>query len=185
MNKKAMGVGQVFVFIIAAITFSLIMIFGYRTISNFLINAEKVEFVKFKTDLESSVQKIYTEYGAVRIKQFQVPGKYEQICFVDMDTPSSPKEMADLCTKDALACSVWQDAQTKDDNGKIKGYNGVEQNVFLKPTSSTPLKVFRISLSDSDGNPLGFLCQDIHQSTFRIVLEGRGDRTEISPSPRE
>ena len=44
MNKKAMGVGQVFVFIIAALSFALIMIFGYKMISSFITSGEKIEF---------------------------------------------------------------------------------------------------------------------------------------------
>ena len=72
IGKKAMGVGQVFIFIVAAITFALIMIFGYKAISGFVSTGEDVAFVQFKTDLENSVRKIYTEYGAVRIESFSV-----------------------------------------------------------------------------------------------------------------
>ena len=48
INKKAMGVGQVFVFIIAALSFALIMIFGYKAIGDFLPQGEKVQFYQFK-----------------------------------------------------------------------------------------------------------------------------------------
>ena len=65
-SKKAMGVGEVFVYIIAALTFALIMIFGYKAINQFLEKGQQVEFVQFKTELESSVKNIYSEYGSVR-----------------------------------------------------------------------------------------------------------------------
>jgi len=84
-NKKGMGVGEVFVYIVAALTFALIMIFGYKAINDFLVSGEEVEFVQFKNSLESSISKIYTEYGAVRIQNFYVPGKYDQVCFVDFN----------------------------------------------------------------------------------------------------
>jgi len=45
MNKKGLAIGQVFIFIVAAITFALIMIFGYKAISGFISSGEEVEFV--------------------------------------------------------------------------------------------------------------------------------------------
>ncbi len=189
MNKKAMGVGQVFVFIIAALSFALIMIFGYQMISGFIISGEKVAFAKFTSDLSSSVQKIYTEYGAVRVKEFRVPGSYTKICFVDMDAEPETKkydEMQNLCKEDPLACSVWQDARVKDpaNNNKPAGYSAVDQNVFLTPTALTPIKVYKISvveaIEESDNTkPVGFICQDIKRGSFRLLLEGKGDRTQL------
>ncbi|GEM_PF-862817 len=190
LNKKAMGVGQVFVFIIAALSFALIMIFGYKMISSFIASGEKVEFAKFSSDLSSSVQKIYTEYGAVRIKDFRVPGNYNKICFVDMDWPATNEEIAELCKQDALACSVWQDAITPNPNNNNKpgGYAAVDQNVFLTPTALTPLKVFKISVVEpvagsETGKDAGFICQEIKRGSFRLLLEGKGDKTQLQFTP--
>ena len=104
MNKKGLGVGQVFVFIVAGITFALIMIFGYNAISGFLKSGEDVAFVQFKTDLESSIKKIYTEFGSVRVEKFTLPAKYTQVCFVDLDAEYDDE----LCQFDQAACSVWE-----------------------------------------------------------------------------
>jgi len=62
LGKKGIGVGQVFIFIVAALSFALILIFGYRAIAGFLNSGEEVAFVQFKTSLESSIKKIYTEF---------------------------------------------------------------------------------------------------------------------------
>ena len=51
-----MGIGQVFVFITAAITFAFILIFGYSAVSDFLEKGETVEFYQFKNTIESSVK---------------------------------------------------------------------------------------------------------------------------------
>src|SRR3989344_2540252 len=85
MNKKGMAIEQVFIFILAAVTFAVILIFGYKSISGFMDKGEEVSFVRFKTDLESSIKKISTEYGAVRIQQFNAPLNYDKICFIDTD----------------------------------------------------------------------------------------------------
>ncbi len=181
-NKKGIGVGQVFVFIIAAITFALIMIFGYQAITGFLESGEEVAFVQFKTDLEKSVKKIYTEYGSVRIEKFHPPADFEKICFVNMDYDFSPEEKKKLCTENAVACDVLEEVESGIAEGRcLTGYGCVEKNVFLKPQTPVPIKVYQISISDSEGEEqFGFICEDIVQGSFSIVLEGKGDHTELS-----
>ena len=166
-GKKAMGVGQVFIFIIAGITFALIMIFGYKAINDFIIKGETVEFVQFKTDLEGSVQKIFSEYGALRIESFRVPSKYEKVCFVDMDYPE--KDIDALCEENAVACDLWEDVENN-----AGGYDSVDENVFLTPIAPVPIKVHSIRMDE------GFLCLDVKGGHFKIVLEGKGDHTFLS-----
>lgn len=173
LGKKGMGVGQVFLFIMAALTFSLIMIFGYKAINSFIKSGEQVEFVQFKTNLESSIQKISTEYGSVRMEQFRVPGKYTQVCFVNLDYTPSEIEKEELCKKDQIACSVWDDAK----NG---GYEGVDENVFLTPSAEVKLKVGRLSMLNEVDGPVGYICFNVINGVFSVVLEGKGDKTELS-----
>ena len=153
--------GQVFVFIIAALSFALIMIFGYKAIADFLQQGENVQFYQFKTDVETAVQRIYTEYGSVRVEQFHTPGDYEQICFVDLNAPYNEE----LCQFDQVACDVWQDSA---------GYESADENVFLKPSAPVKIKVYSINMEHD------FLCLPVRQGQFSIILEGRGDHTFIS-----
>lgn len=177
LSKKGMGVGQVFVFIITAITFAMVMFFGYDVILKFIHRGEQVEFVQFKTDLESSVRRIYTEYGSVRIKQYSTPAKHKQICFVNMDHQPSEAELQTLCNKDLVACDVWQEAWNRADKN---GYEAVDENVFIKPPPETgaQIKVYKISISGE--SQAGFLCEKIVNGRFSLRLEGKGDRTELS-----
>ena len=163
-SKKAMGVAQVFIFIVAAISFSLIMIFGYKIVNDFMQSGEKVQFYQFKTDLETSIKQIYTEYGAVRIETYSVPSPYRQICFVDLDKPIDPA----LCINNQIACNAWRDAY---DQG---GYANGDENVFLTPQASVKLKVSKIKI---DVNPL---CLPIYEGVFRLRLDGMGSFTQIS-----
>lgn len=183
INKRGMGVGQVFIYIVAALTFALIMIFGYKAISSFISSGEQVEFVQFKNDLESSIKKIYTEYGAVRKVTFTLPGRYSSICFVDMDYNNIEQERQQLCAANGIACDVWEEAANAPQHGK-KGYDVVDENVFLTPIAPVPIKVHTISLAreDNEGNvkPLGFLCLPIVNGMFSLTVEGKGDHTEIS-----
>lgn len=171
-NKKGMSIGTVFIFMIAVITFAVIMIFGYKAIADFMVSGEKVEFYQFKTDLESSVKKIYTEYGSVRVEPFYLPARYKQICFVDLDaTPNLA-----LSGEDLIAYDVWETAAMGVDT-EASGYDKADQNVFLKPlppADSPVIKVYKIELEGS------YLCLDVVGGKFKLRLEGRGDRTKLS-----
>ncbi len=168
-DKKGIGVGQVFVFIVAALSFALILLFGYRAITGFLKSGEDVAFVQFKTGLESSVKKLYTEFGSVRVEKYTAPLTYSQICFVDLDKAYD----AELCNFDQVACSVWKSAA---DSGK--GYEGADENVFLTPPAPVKIKVYRVSIDPVEKKD--FLCIPIKQGIFSAVMEGRGDKTQLS-----
>src|SRR3989344_8239986 len=85
MNSKGLGVGQAFTFIVLAVTFSLVMIFGYKSISGLLVQGEQIELVQFQKDLQNSIKVLYTDFGTVREEQFRLPGRFTQICLVNMD----------------------------------------------------------------------------------------------------
>ncbi|MBR9683603.1 hypothetical protein GOV03_03615 [Candidatus Woesearchaeota archaeon] len=173
LGKKGMSIGMVFMFMLAVITFAVIMIFGYKAITDFMGSGEKVEFYQFKTDLESAVKKIYTEYGSVRIETFYLSAKYEKICFVDLEYEGD-RSNEELCIAGSedyapIACDVWETAED---------YAGAEENVFLKPlppADSPTIKVYQIELGEE-----GYLCLDVVKGRFKLQLEGLGDRTEIS-----
>jgi hypothetical protein len=166
-GKKGMGIGQVFIFIISAITFALIMIFGYQSISQFIQSGEDVAFVQFKTGLENDIKKIYTEFGSVRISEYNLPIEYEQICFIDLDAKSDPE----LCKEDPAACSIWEGADPED------GYNSVDENVFLRPVAPHKIKVYDLEI---DNDEKDYLCLPIANGGFSLYLEGRGDHTLLA-----
>lgn len=168
-DKKGMGIQQVFVFIVAAITFALVLIFGYSSIADFIDKGEQVEFYQFKSSLESSIKKIYSEYGAVRQETYYLPGAYHQICFIDLDHEPSQLELNALCEIDPLACDVWE---TAGDSGL--GYEGADENVFLTPSAPVSLKVYKVDIDD------GYLCMDISKGSFTLRLEGKGAETYLS-----
>lgn len=179
LHKKGMGVGQVFVFMIAAITFALIAIFGYRAIGSFLQNGEQVQFIDFKNDLEGSIKKIYTEYGSVREETYNPPASFSKICFVDLDSEFDEVSFQALCDENQIACDLWQTAN--ENKADQSAYDVVDQNVFLTPQVSVPIKVHHISILEEDGSPAPFFCQNIDHGSFKLILEGKGDHTEISP----
>tara|TARA_Y100000310_G_scaffold336539_1_gene421361 strand:+ start:654 stop:1286 length:633 start_codon:yes stop_codon:yes gene_type:complete len=185
-KKKGLAIGQVFIFILAAVTFALIMIFGYKAISGFISSGEDVAFVQFKTSLETSIKKIYTEFGAIRVEEFNPPVKYKQICFVNMDYTEGMDKLKDLSP---IAYDAWKTAQEDYENEKINnpddpgsGYGHADQNVFLKPSAPAAIKVHQIHL-EVDNEEKGFHCEPIRRGSFTIILGGKGSYTLISPQP--
>ena len=165
-GKKGQGIGQVFVFIVAGLTFAFVMIFGYKAISDFLEKGESVEFLQFKNEIESSVKQIASEYGSMRKTSYFLPAKYEQICFLNLDAEYDAQ--SSFCEDNFIACDIWETASNEG------GYNGADENVFLTPPAPIAIKVHKIEL-DQD-----FLCVDITGGSFEVRLEGKGSRTKIT-----
>jgi hypothetical protein len=165
MNKKAMGVSQVFIYILAIVTFSLIMIFGFKAIFGISDDINKIEFIQFKNDLENSVKQVSSEFAAVRNEEFRTSSVFQQICFIDLDYGPAPGEVEKLCDLDPVACFTWEEST---------GFSTEEENVFLTPSAKVRIKVSRIELEE------GFLCLPIRNSKFFLRLEGKGDRTKIT-----
>ena len=172
MKKKAQIMGQVFVYIIAAVTFAMILIFGYNAIQKFLDKGETVEFYTFKSSLESSVKELYSQKGSARVKTFHVPGDYREVCFVNMEKDNPPDGNV-FCSNHGIVCDAWKTAKETDAPTK-----NADANVFLDPLSPVPLKVYNID--PSGGDTEGVLCFEINGGSFEVKLEGMGDRVVIS-----
>ncbi|MFH0701892.1 MAG: hypothetical protein V2A62_05665 [Candidatus Woesearchaeota archaeon] len=188
-GRRGLGVAQVFIFILAAVSFALIMIFGYKAISSFVSSGEGVQLVQFKTDLESSIKKIYTEYGSVREERYKLPSEFQQICFVNLEYSAPKGKMDQLIAslkkenfQAGVALKDAYDASGGKDPGL--GYEKVDENVFLAPLRQglTQIKVYRISIGNysyPEGEELPYLCIKVNGGTFSLMLEGKGDRTKI------
>jgi hypothetical protein len=183
LGKKGLAIAQVFIFILAAFTFSMIMIFGYRAIEKLLVVGEETQMVDFENGLKNAVERIYTESKSLRVEKFYVPGDYQEICFIDLDYPAEKidLEKGSLCQRSPSACQAWEEASLAQKSGK-SGYASGEENVFLEPSQAGmhPLKVYRITLIDTAGKESGFLCSPLKKGAFSLMLEGKGDHAELS-----
>jgi len=180
--------GQIFIYIISLILVSLILVYGYNAIRSFGKRAEQVNFLKFKTELESFSRK-QLRHGDVKISSFSLPKQYTEICFVDSyhGLDSTDKGNVCLCNggaagcsgKDRLiACDAWKDSD--------------KSNVFLTPMAETPIDIGPITV-DGDGNgvedvkgPGGcmdvdcfYFCESLTDSKIRLRLEGKGNHVLI------
>lgn len=188
--KKAQAVGQVFVYIIVALTFALVTIFGYKAVEGFLEKSERVAFVSFKTDLETTIEQIAPEYGSVRIVEFRPPVEFRKICFADVeadvavDNPATDgKEGCDVEKFDPIACDQWNELNSfpnDDETQKKERYRTASQNVFLSPPAEFAIKVSRLQVRTEENN-LDYLCLPVANGQFRLRLEGKGSYVLIQP----
>jgi hypothetical protein len=187
LNRKGVGVAQVFIFMLAAISFALILIFGYRAIQGFLSSGEEVQLVQFRTELDSSIKKIYTEYGSVREENYKAPSTYQKICFVNLEYPANSEDISNLKKENYAAGLALYEARNFqiEEQKSEAGYERVDENVFLSPSteSLTMIKVYHISIGNESDTTADYpyACVPIRNGAFSLILEGKGDRTKIYP----
>jgi len=151
-QKKAQMIGQIFIFILAAILFVLIITYGYRAINDFLQRSEQVTLIGFKEELKSGIERIKRDYGSVRKLELQVPKRYNEVCIVDPDCDPSLESFNPIMYNACLT--------------------GTE-NIFLVPKQETPIFVPDIKV---DG---GYLCVPT-SGVVTLRLEGLGKTARVS-----
>jgi hypothetical protein len=154
--RKAQIIGQVFVMILAAAIFIMILVYGYKAIVGFTQQSEEVALIDMKTNLESAVEEISLDYGSVKRLELAIPTKYSEICFVDLNVETPPEEFR---TKHPLMYDAW-----------LSG----AQNVFLVPMAETPISIGKIVVDRE------YLCITVRSGKAMLRLEGLGDSTKVS-----
>ncbi|MBD3361299.1 hypothetical protein GF358_00750 [Candidatus Woesearchaeota archaeon] len=157
MNKKAQMIGQVFILVIAAIVFILILTYGYSAISNFIQSSEKVALLDFKSSLVSGVEQIKSDYGSVRKLSLRVPKKYQKLCIVSSDLSA---DVGSFALKYPVLFEAWQTGS---------------ENVFLVPKQDSPILIEDVVVRD------GYFCTGISGGLVDLRVEGGGDKTFVSP----
>jgi len=157
MVKNKAQISQIFIYIMAIFIFSLIVFYGYKGVRTIIDKGDKTIYLKFKTELESTIENSKS-YGDVKIKKFMLPSKTKRICIVDLSNKpnTKPTDVPEI---------VW-------DSWKEK-----TANIFLLPPVYSPLKIEGIKINYNN-NP--YLCLEIKNSRFSIKLKGLGDSVEIT-----
>lgn len=158
LSKRSQIATQVFIYLIAIILFSFVLLYGYNAIKGFKEKSERIAYIKFKTDLISTVKRISTDYGTLKRETFFVGGEYSKVCFVQSYNP--PNNIGDSVTDRVVKNSIE---------------DGVNKNTFLFTTTlQESFDVGKINLSD------GYLCINMTNGKAKIQFEGKGDHVFIS-----
>ena len=158
--RKAQIIGQVFVYVLASVTFALIILFGYQAILKFQEQGKEVEIINLKNELQSSINDIASNNDVQR-KELILPAGTKSICFLG----DSPNAHACLCT---TGCNDYNPQVCKD------WLDGTRENVILIPRISVPIYLNKIELANN------YLCLSPANGKITLKLQGTGKATRIS-----
>jgi hypothetical protein len=159
--KKAQISGQILIYVLAIIVFSMTLLYGYRAVKYFSDQTEEVSNLQLEDEIKNVIENIKQDtMGTIKKKVLTVPGKYDDVCFINSyeGYPSS------LNTSYALI------------NGHINS-GADDKNLFLVPPGDISIYVGNIEV-DSD-----FECIPVRSGKITIKIESMGDHVKVSSWP--
>jgi len=162
-SRKSQIQTQIFIYVIAIVLFSLILLYGYNAIKGFKGRSEEIAYIKFKTDLVSTVNRVSPDYGTVKRESFFIGGEYLRVCFVQ-NYPD-------------MGGGVQAAIKGEGDMVVLNSVQGtVDKNVFLFTTTlQESFDIGEITVGTS-----GYECIPIINGKAKIQFEGGGDHTHIT-----
>ena len=161
--RKAQIQSQIFIYVIAIAIFAFILVYGYNAIRGFGEKSDQISYIKFKTDLTSTVKRVAPDFGTVKRQEFFIGGDFQQVCFVQTHSP--PEKITKDIAGNPITNPIIKDAVT----------SGSADNTFL--ISSSVEESFNIG--NINVSPSGFDCIDILNGKVKIQFEGGGDHALI------
>jgi len=172
MRKKSQVSGQVFVYVLSAIIFAFIMIYGYKAISSFIDKGEDVKLIQLRTDLTKSIKKISTS-SDVRKLELLVPSRFDQLCLINSyplgvknaDAVDYGSDLGDSSSGyyNPLIYNSWKDE--------------VQQDAFLVPHTDFQIYIGNMQIEESGHK---WACFTIVNGRVNLRLEGLGDGARVS-----
>jgi len=189
-NKKAIIVGELFIYILALIVLSLIVFAGFKWINFISEKNKEAQFILFIGDLDKEIKKIHSQFGSVKVfnerNSFSSSG-FKRICFVDTDPSvlaqfSSPSFSPGLCDNTHVdynfeMCEAWK-----------LNTASLTQNVFTLPSAKGDILIQTKFLVDGNNDTkediVGscnnanktcyYLCINEKNNRFDFKIEGKG-----------
>ena len=169
-NKKADVPAMIATYVLAAVLFGLIMVFGYNAVVTIRASGDQVSLVQLKTGVEGAVHKMSLETGrSIEPYEFLSPGGFTQICFLSSDyIRKTPAE--NMLTK---LNTLKTKSSCKDKNIIIDSANsGATKNMFLFP-GTTSFDIGRIEVDN------GCQCMEILSGKITFRLQGKGNSAKV------
>lgn len=168
---KSQITGHVFIYILTAALVSIIFIYGYNTVLQLREKAEQLSFLRFHKEISESIKSIYFEKGSVNIKIFDVPPKYDEVCF--LNTFDASTEMQNIDTDPIMIDTI---------NSKL------QKNIFLRTKKITKEfnhieeKISAYAIDTNLKKTIDILCILSINGKIKLRLEGMGDHVKIEQS---
>ena len=157
---------EIFIYILALVVTSLILLYGYNAINKMRKQTDTVSGIQLQTELTNTIESLGYEFDSVEIKKLNVPNGVEKVCFVWLDEyGGDPIGFSGTNGLDDAQNAVIKDSV----EGKSKN------NVFmLGGKSFEPFNVGPISVENS------FKCFDAVGSRIEVRLQANGKSVSIA-----
>lgn len=160
--KKAEVAGQILIYVLAIIVFSLTLLYGYKAVKYFTERGTEISYLQLESDIKSEIEKVKGDtFGTVKKKVLTIQGDYKDICFVK-SFPSFPDSIS------TITYALIRDHISSKANDK---------NMFLAPPGDKSFNVGDITVTDT---AKGFDCINIRSNKATLRLESMGNHVKVS-----
>lgn len=165
-SRKAEIAGQIFVYITSVVIIGLLIMFAVIALKKIGGDANKIDLIKFKSDIKSEVKQLRVDYGSSKSMQFVVPKPYTEVCFVNTADPASGVNLQ----RDSVFMAKYPIIYNS-----VK--DGVTSNMFLFPKGQENDYIGPISLNANTP----YLCKNVSSGagTITLSMSGAGKTVKI------
>lgn len=167
-RKKAEMQSQIFIYIMALVIGTGILIYGYNAVKGFKTQADDVLYMQFENNIKNDFKSI--SFSSVKVKEYELPMKIAEVCFAG---------------KDAKDYDVIQAGHPKKIIIQNALDSGTNNNVFLYPTGEKAFYAgVNIKLDARETIPLGqeavFKCFEVKSGLLKIKIKGMGNAVLVT-----
>ena len=172
--KKGQVAAQVFMFLLAMIIFSMVVLYGYRAISKIGQTRNEAVLIEFKDRLVSQAKQVTLAYKDVKRVQLSLPSEFDEVCFVDIAQLVEPGNIDRYRQLGDEYPIIYDSVES-----------GVEANVFTIPQSPISINLPNIQIDEVQGMPAteggSWFCMKNQGGIIVLRMEGIGNKVKISP----
>jgi len=162
-TKRGQIPSQVLFYIVALLVISMILLFGYKAIKGMREKEEQIILIQFKTELSNDIKSLSSDYGTIRVKEYELPSEFDEICFVDLGQVDSSEIINHPRIKDSVE-------------------SGAKQNLFLLKEDN--FEAFYIENLELSNYPY-FSCIQSKTGDVKLKIEGKGNAAVVKTPPSQ
>ena len=162
-SKRAQIQSQHLIYIFALVIVVLILILGYKTTSGYQRKTDQISQIQFEQKLRNDVESLSSDYGSVKVKEYQLPPGFDEICFVDLEKVDTENIFNYPLIKDSVK-------------------SGVKANVFLLRENDNKFEESYIEGLKLQNFPY-YSC--VKSKKAELTIQGLGDGAVVKAPPNE
>ena len=191
--RRAEITGTVLGYVIAAIIFAMILLYGYKIVFKFQNDADRITSTQLAVDLKAAVKKIGADFGTIDKRELKLPSGVTKVCFLDMIWASDPNNDPDSSSgaKQGICgsgntdynigiCDAWKGASS---NQGENVYLLNQNDIAADPIDAGPIKLGLDDATNGYDSSPHYLCLPTINGKVEIKLRGLGDSVELSEWP--